>query len=100
MPESGSRWEWCLEEPVVSLLSSRADRRRTSPMGCATCSEAVAHSHTVQENIAAAQPAVVVVEVGVNLGASAPPEPCSIVGNMQLIADRRSPAARHTAPDF
>ncbi len=69
-------------------------------MGCATCSEAVAHSHTVQENIAAAQPAVVVVEVGVNLGASAPPEPCSIVGNMQLIADRRSPAARHTAPDF
>lgn len=103
MPESGSRWEWCLVVLVASLLSSRADRRRTSPMGCATCSEAVAHPHTVQENIAAAQPAVVVVvvvEVGVNLGASAPPEPCSIAGNTQLIADRRSPAARHTAPDF
>lgn len=79
MAESGSRWEWCLEKPVASLLWNRADRRRTLPMGCATCSEAVAHSHNVLENIAAALPAVavavVVVEVGVNLGAYALPEP-------------------------
>lgn len=84
---------------MVSLLSNRADRRRTLLMGCATCSEAVAHSHTVQENIAAAL-AVAVVEVGANLGASAHPEPYSIAGSTQLIADRKSSAACHMAPDF
>lgn len=78
MPGSGSRQEWCLEKFVASLLSNQADRRRTLPMGCATCSEAVAH-YTVRENIAAALPAavdvVVVAEVGANLGAYALLEP-------------------------